>query len=91
MSVSAQVAVLIATYNRAERLGETLDFLAASRVRPGLTWEVVVVDNNCTDNTRQVVESRQASYSVRLRYLTEKQQGRSPQSRAARRQSRRTP
>lgn len=78
MSGSVQVAVLIATYNRAERLGETLDTLAASAVRPGRTWEVIVVDNNSTDRTREVVESRQAAYPVSLRYLTEKRQGRSP-------------
>jgi glycosyltransferase involved in cell wall biosynthesis len=78
MGGSVHVAVLIATYNRAERLGETLDILAASRVRSGLTWEVVVVDNNSTDTTRDVVESRQATYPVTLRYLTEKKQGRSP-------------
>src|SRR5690348_6581980 len=78
MNGTPEVAVLIATYNRAERLGETLDVLAASRVPTGLSWEVLVVDNNSTDNTRDVVQSRQASYPVPLRYLTEKRQGRSP-------------
>lgn len=77
MSSAPQVAVLIATYNRAERIGETLDYLAASRP-PGVAWEVVVVDNNSTDDTRAVVESRQSAFPVPLRYLTEKQQGRSP-------------
>lgn len=78
MNGAPEVAVLIATYNRAERLGETLDVLAASSVPAGLSWEVLVVDNNSTDNTRDVVESRQASYPVALRYLTEQRQGRSP-------------
>lgn len=72
-----RVAVLIATYNRAALLGETLDLLAASAVPPGLTWEVVVVDNNSTDQTRSVVLSRQSGYPVRLRYVFERQQGRS--------------
>lgn len=77
MTSDPQVAVLIATYNRAHFLGETLDYLAAS-TPPGVSWEVVVVDNNSTDDTRQVVESRVAGFPVPLRYLTEKKQGRSP-------------
>jgi glycosyltransferase involved in cell wall biosynthesis len=75
--LGATVAVLIATYNRAALLAETLDGLAASRHRSGLCWEVIVVDNNSTDETRHVVVSRQPAYPVRLTYLVERQQGRS--------------
>jgi len=67
--------VLICTYNRANLLGETLEAIA--KVRATLAWEVVVVDNNSTDDTRSVVESRQAHYPVRLRYLFEQRQGNS--------------
>jgi glycosyltransferase involved in cell wall biosynthesis len=67
--------VLICTYNRANLLGETLEAIA--KVRATLAWEVVVVDNNSTDDTRSVVASRQAHYPVRLRYLFEKRQGNS--------------
>jgi glycosyltransferase involved in cell wall biosynthesis len=76
MTRATDVAVLIATYNRARLLGETLDVLAASQ-SSGYRWEVVVVDNNSTDNTRQVVEERQRAYPVPLRYLIETTQGRS--------------
>jgi glucosyl-dolichyl phosphate glucuronosyltransferase len=67
--------VLICTYNRANLLGETLDAIA--KVRATLAWEVVVVDNNSTDHTRSVVESRQTGYPVTLRYLFEPHQGNS--------------
>lgn len=77
MNRSATVAVLIATYNRAALLAETLDVLAASQSDPALLWEVVVADNNSTDATRDVVLSRQARYPVLLRYLFEERQGRS--------------
>lgn len=69
--------VLIATYNRATLLGETLDSLRRLRVRPGRQWEVVVVDNNSTDDTRAVVERHGADFPVPLRYLFEARQGRS--------------
>ncbi len=77
MTGAVRVAVLIATYNRAQRLAETLDVLAMSSVPADLSWEVVVVDNNSTDDTRRVVSERQAGYPVPLRYLFESRQGRS--------------
>jgi glycosyltransferase involved in cell wall biosynthesis len=71
------VSVVIPTYNRATLLGETLDALARTKpVLPG-PWEVVVVDNNSTDQTRDVVLRRQKLYPVRLKYMFERQQGRS--------------
>jgi glycosyltransferase involved in cell wall biosynthesis len=69
--------VLICTYNRADRLAETLDSLALTRA-PGLHWDVIVVDNNSTDHTAAVVKTRVRSYPVALRYLFEPTQGKSP-------------
>jgi glycosyltransferase involved in cell wall biosynthesis len=68
--------ILICTYNRAELLGPTLDSLAALRA-PGRSWEVLVVDNNSTDDTRAVVEGRQPTFPVPLRYAFEGRQGKS--------------
>ena len=67
--------VLICTYNRANLLGETLDSLRSTRT--SLRWNVVVVDNNSTDGTREAVASRIAAFPVRLRYLFEPRQGKS--------------
>ena len=69
--------VLIATYNRATLLDETLQSLRALRVKPGRRWDVIVVDNNSTDNTRAVVERHAADFPVPLTYLHEPKQGRS--------------
>jgi glucosyl-dolichyl phosphate glucuronosyltransferase len=73
------VTVLICTYNRAARLGETLDTLARTQFESGrpLEWDVLVVDNNSSDPTRDAVESRMAGYPVPLRYLFEPRQGKS--------------
>jgi glycosyltransferase involved in cell wall biosynthesis len=68
--------VLICTYNRAGYLGETLDSLAGCAAS-GFSWDVLVVDNNSSDDTRAVVESRVARFPVRLRYLFEARQGKS--------------
>ena len=69
--------VLIATYNRAALLDETLTCLARMRVSPTLQWDAIVIDNNSSDDTRQVVERHIAHFPVRLRYLFEPAQGRS--------------
>lgn len=69
-------SIVIATYNRATDLRATLENLAA--LRPDGPWEVVVVDNNSTDDTRQVVEQAAATFPAPLRYAFEARQGRSP-------------
>jgi GT2 family glycosyltransferase len=69
-------SVVIATYNRAGDLRETLASLAG--LRPAGEWEMLVVDNNSTDETRAVVEGAATSFPVPLRYVFEPQQGRSP-------------
>ena len=69
-------SIVIATYNRAADLRETLRSLAG--LRPDGPWEVIVVDNNSPDDTREVVLDAARSFPVPLRYLFEQQQGRSP-------------
>jgi glucosyl-dolichyl phosphate glucuronosyltransferase len=68
--------ILICTYNRAGLLGPTLDSIARLEA-PGLRWDVLVVDNNSSDDTRRIVEARQATYPVPLRYHFEGRQGKS--------------
>jgi glycosyltransferase involved in cell wall biosynthesis len=69
-------SVVIATYNRAQDLQLTLHSLAG--LQPDGAWEVVVADNNSTDDTRKVVENAAAAFPAPLRYVFEARQGRSP-------------
>src|SRR5215212_5180303 len=71
------VTVLICTFNRAALLARTLESLAASPVTSRLPWDVVVVDNNSSDDTAAVVARLQPGYPVPLRYLHEPRQGKS--------------
>jgi glycosyltransferase involved in cell wall biosynthesis len=86
MSTSLKYSVVIATYNRAADLRETLASLAT--LQPDGPWEVIVVDNNSPDSTREVVETAAQTYPVELRYVFEKEQGRSPALNAGIRASR---
>ena len=79
-------SIVIATYNRAKDLRDTLRSLAD--LDADGPWEVIVVDNNSPDDTRQVVESAAAAYPVELRYVFEREQGRSPALNAGIRASR---
>ncbi len=69
-------SVVIATYNRAADLRDTLASLAG--LRPSGDWEAIVVDNNSPDDTRAVVESAAATFPAPLHYVFEREQGRSP-------------
>ena len=68
-------SVVIATYNRAEELVKTLDSLGKLQVAD--PWEVLIVDNNSKDNTKEVVLKAAETFPVPLHYLHEPQQGRS--------------
>jgi glycosyltransferase involved in cell wall biosynthesis len=68
-------SVVIATHNRADDLRGTLGSLAIVQARQ--PWELIVVDNNSTDNTPEVVRELAPSYPAPLRYLFEPVPGRS--------------
>lgn len=48
--------IAICTWNRAAMLDRMLESLRALRIPPGHAWEVLVVNNNCTDATDAVLE-----------------------------------
>jgi glycosyltransferase involved in cell wall biosynthesis len=72
-----KITVILCTYNRCQSLANTLEDVVASRVENPIEWEVLVVDNNSTDSTREVVKDFSRRYPGRLRYLFEPQQGKS--------------
>lgn len=51
-----QVTVAICTWNRAALLDQTLARLAEVAAPPDVSWELIVVNNNCTDDTDSVLE-----------------------------------
>ena len=71
------VSVILCTYNRCGSLVRALESLAAMVVPPGMTWEVLVVDNNSTDRTAAVIEDFRERYPGRFRYVFEPSQGKS--------------
>ncbi len=72
-----KVTVILCTYNRAPSLRKALESVARSIVPEAIDWEVLVVDNNSRDKTRETVEEFCALYPRRFRYLFEAAQGKS--------------
>jgi glycosyltransferase involved in cell wall biosynthesis len=70
-------SVIIATYNRARLLRQTLASLGTQVLPAGLDWEIVVVDNNSKDETRQIVDSFARQSGIPVRYVFEGRQGKS--------------
>ncbi|GGF20523.1 glycosyltransferase [Hymenobacter cavernae] len=56
-SLPAGVSFLVCTYNSASRIGETLACLARQEGVGAVAWEVILVDNACTDGTAQIART----------------------------------
>ncbi|HEX2723514.1 MAG TPA: glycosyltransferase [Gemmatimonadaceae bacterium] len=67
------VSVVIPTHNRAEILRQTVDTFLL-QTYPGDRWELILVDNDSTDNTSEVLEQIAAADS-RVRVLSEMRKG----------------
>jgi glycosyltransferase involved in cell wall biosynthesis len=77
MADNVTVTVILCTYNRCQSLAKALASVAESVMPEATDWEVLVVDNNSKDDTRQVVLSFATKYPGRFRYLFEPQPGKS--------------
>src|SRR5438067_2171623 len=73
----ASATVLVCTYNRARLLRETLASMQAMGVPVNCRVEILVVDNNSTDNTPEVVAESTRNGAIPVRYVRETQQGKS--------------
>jgi glucosyl-dolichyl phosphate glucuronosyltransferase len=71
------ITVILCTFNRNESLAKALASTAVQELPASVTWEVLVVDNNSTDQTRHVVEQFSQDHPGRYRYLFEPRQGKS--------------
>ena len=70
-----RISVIVCTFNHSASLVETLASFAAVSAPAEPAWELIVVDNNSTDDTRAVVERFFASTPVRGHYVFEGRQG----------------
>lgn len=70
-----KLSVIIPTYNRATLLADCIESLCKQDLQ-SCDFEILIVDNNSRDNTRNVVETSVVAYPKnRIRYILEVRQG----------------
>lgn len=69
------ISVILCTYNRKKYIYNVLKSLASNTL-PSDRYEIVLVDNNCTDNTRSECDRFAQDFpAVNFKYFVEKNQG----------------
>jgi glycosyltransferase involved in cell wall biosynthesis len=76
-TTTLDITIAICTYNGADRIGQVLEKLRSQTNVENIKWEIIVVDNNSTDNLQAVISHDQTHRfpADRLRYVFEPQQG----------------
>jgi glycosyltransferase involved in cell wall biosynthesis len=74
MTKEVDVSVIISTYNRCQLLAGAIHNLLAQNAT-SVTYEVIVVNNNSSDGTKELVDKIVAQSNVPIRYLFEPRQG----------------
>src|SRR5262245_57896976 len=69
------ISVIIPSYNRSASLRRTLRSMEAVEAPSQLQWELIIADNNSTDDTRACVKEFEDAGSLPIRYVFEKNQG----------------
>lgn len=71
------VSVIVCTYNGEDRLADTVRHIATQKTDKRLLWELILVDNASTDNTKNVVieEWKKHKVNATLKIVDEYEQG----------------
>ena len=69
------VSAVVCCYNSAEIIVPTIESLSRQEVPPGIGYEVILVDNNCTDNTVRLAKDTWRDIPYPLRIVKEKEPG----------------
>src|ERR1700674_3750141 len=72
-----KISIILCTYNRYQSLTRALESVAASQMPESVDWQVLILDNNSKDQTREVAEAFCRRYPSHFRYVFESQQGKS--------------
>ncbi|HQW95780.1 MAG TPA: glycosyltransferase family A protein, partial [Saprospiraceae bacterium] len=60
--MSIGISVIICCYNSSNRLPKTIEHLANQKIPASTSWELIIVDNNSTDNTDEVAAMEWSKY-----------------------------
>lgn len=60
-----EITVAICTWNRAKLLSQTLESMRKMMAPHEIGWELLIVNNNCTDNTEEVIATHSGHLPIR--------------------------
>lgn len=69
------ISIIICTYNRSQDLKDVLDSLVSQETNASFDYEVIIVDNNSKDATKEIVKNYIPKFKGKLRYAFEANQG----------------
>jgi glycosyltransferase involved in cell wall biosynthesis/peptidoglycan/xylan/chitin deacetylase (PgdA/CDA1 family) len=81
------ITIVVPTYNRAHWIGEALQTLDGQATEGLFHYDVVVIDNASSDNTKEVVEKVAANVSIDIHYIYQTTPGDAPTRNAGLRSS----
>lgn len=68
----SKVSVIIPTYNRAQYIAEAIDSVLNQTYQD---FEIIIVDDGSTDNTKEIIKPYLDDYSNKIRYFYQKNKG----------------
>lgn len=71
------IDIIVCTYNRAEKLKTALQSIVDAEMPDNCSLKLIVVNNNSTDDTEQVIREFAKNSSIKVQYLFEPKQGKS--------------
>ena len=75
MNSAFSIDLVICTYKNAALLKKTLEGIAKLKIPAHISWGVLVVNNNCTDDTALVVKDHISKGLLPIRTIVETTQG----------------
>ncbi|MBF0490305.1 MAG: glycosyltransferase family 2 protein [Candidatus Omnitrophica bacterium] len=75
MNYTPFISIIVCTYNRCQSLKDTLESFTKLNFSPDINYEILIIDNNSTDQTKNIAQSYVPFLGNKLRYLFEAQQG----------------
>ena len=70
-----ELSVIVCTRNRARQLATLIQCLGSQRDIENLNWEIVIVDNNSSDNTKEVAYAFCEGSNLKVNYIPESKVG----------------
>ncbi|MBI3591414.1 MAG: glycosyltransferase family 2 protein [Candidatus Melainabacteria bacterium] len=75
LKTQVELSVIICTRNRARQLAILIQCLGSQKDIENLNWEIVIVDNNSSDNTKEVAYAFCEGSNLKVNYIFEPKTG----------------